>query len=37
MKVAIATDDKVNVSHHFGRTLGFRVFEIVNSKIVKDE
>jgi len=37
MKVAIATDDKVNISHHFGRTLGFRVFEIVNNKVVKDE
>jgi predicted Fe-Mo cluster-binding NifX family protein len=37
MKVAIATDDKVNISHHFGRTLGFRVFEIRDNKIVGEE
>ncbi len=37
MKVAIATDDKVSISHHFGRTLGFRVFEIKDNKIIKEE
>lgn len=37
MKVAIATDDKLTISHHFGRTLGFRVFEIKDNKIVGEE
>jgi len=34
MKVAIATDDKLTISHHFG---GFRVFEIKDNKIVGEE
>ena len=37
MKVAIATDDKLTISHHFGRTLGFRVFEIKDNKIIKEQ
>ena len=37
MKVAIATDDKLTISLHLGRTLGFRVFEIKDNKIIKEE
>ncbi len=37
MKVAVATDDKINISHHFGRTLGFRVFDIDRKKILNEE
>jgi predicted Fe-Mo cluster-binding NifX family protein len=37
MKVAVATDDKINISHHFGRTLGFRVFDIQDKKILNEE
>ena len=28
MKIAIASDDRKTISAHFGRTLGFVVFEI---------
>ena len=37
MKVAIPTDDKVNISGHFGRTLGFKIYEIENSKVINSE
>ncbi len=37
MRIAIATDDKINISNHFGRALGFRVFEIEDNRIVKEE
>ena len=34
MKIAIASDDKNLISHHFGKALGFVVFDIQNNKIV---
>ncbi|MBU4246049.1 MAG: NifB/NifX family molybdenum-iron cluster-binding protein [Nanoarchaeota archaeon] len=34
MKIAIASDDKKTISHHFGRALGFVVFDIKNDKTV---
>ena len=37
MKVAIASDDKINISHHFGKASGFCVFEISNKKIISEE
>lgn len=37
MKVAVATDDKINISHHFGRTLGFRVFDINDKRVLNEE
>ncbi|MFH0876330.1 MAG: NifB/NifX family molybdenum-iron cluster-binding protein [archaeon] len=30
MKIAIASDDKKTISHHFGRALGFVVYDIQN-------
>lgn len=33
MKIAIASDDKINISHHFGRALGFVIFELNNEKV----
>ena len=37
MKIAIASDDKKTISHHFGKALGFVVFEIENNKVIKQE
>ena len=37
MKIAIASDDKKTISHHFGRALGFVVFNIQNGKAVNRE
>ena len=37
MKIAIASDDKKTISHHFGKALGFVVFEIKNNKVIKQE
>jgi predicted Fe-Mo cluster-binding NifX family protein len=34
MKIAIASDDKKTISHHFGRALGFAVFNIQNGKVI---
>jgi predicted Fe-Mo cluster-binding NifX family protein len=34
MKIAIASDNKKTISHHFGRALGFVVFDIQNGKVV---
>jgi len=36
MKIAIATDDKINISNHFGRAKGFVIFEINTNKIVNE-
>lgn len=30
MKVAIASDDRKTISHHFGRALGFAVYEVTD-------
>lgn len=37
MKIAIASDDKVTICAHFGRTLGFLIFDIEDNKIVGKE
>jgi len=37
MKVAIASDDKVNISNHFGRAQGFSIFEIDKDEISSQE
>ena len=37
MRIAIASDDKVSICGHFGRTLGFLIFEIEDNKIIKKE
>jgi len=34
MKIAIASDDKNLISHHFGKALGFVIFEIQDNKII---
>ena len=33
MKIAIASNDGITISPHFGRTMGFVVFEIENGKV----
>lgn len=33
MKIAVPSDDHVNVSSHFGRSPGFLVFEVVGGRI----
>jgi len=35
MKIAIASDDKRTISHHFGRALGFVVFEIEDDRVTR--
>jgi len=37
MKVAIASDDKKTISHHFGKALGFVIADINNGKIIHQE
>ncbi|MHC1604555.1 MAG: NifB/NifX family molybdenum-iron cluster-binding protein [Candidatus Methanofastidiosia archaeon] len=37
MKIAIASDDGEIISHHFGRTEGFKIYEIKNKKIIGEE
>jgi len=37
MKIAIASDDKKTISHHFGKASGFVIFEIKNNKVIKQE
>jgi len=37
MKIAIASDDKNLISHHFGKAFGFVVFNIKNNKIINKE
>jgi len=37
MKIGIASDDKVNIANHFGRTLGFVIAEVSDGKIVAEE
>ena len=34
MKIAIASDDKKLISHHFGKALGFVVFDVKDNKVV---
>ena len=37
MKIAIASDDKKIISHHFGRALGFMIFELNDEKVMNRE
>ncbi len=37
MKIAVATDDQVNVTGHVGRCKGFIVFEVEDGKIISRE
>ena len=37
MKIAIATDDYLNVTGHVGRCAGFLVYEVENGEIIKEE
>lgn len=37
MKVAIATDDKETISHHFGKAHGFMIYELRNNEIIHKE
>ncbi|MFH1014266.1 MAG: NifB/NifX family molybdenum-iron cluster-binding protein [Thermoplasmatota archaeon] len=37
MKIAIASDDKITISEHFGKALGFMVFEVDGKVILKQE
>ncbi len=37
MKIAIPTNDNINISSHFGRTKGFVICEIDNDEVIKKE
>ena len=37
MKVAVASDDSIHISAHFGRALGFEVFNIEENEIISQE
>jgi|SRR3989338_8474491 len=37
MKIAIASDDKKTISHHFGKALGFVVFQIKEGKVINED
>jgi predicted Fe-Mo cluster-binding NifX family protein len=37
MKIAVASDDKKTISHHFGRAVGFIIFEIKKGEIAEKE
>jgi predicted Fe-Mo cluster-binding NifX family protein len=37
MKIAIPSDEGTYLSQHFGRTLGFTIFEIIDIQIVNQE
>ena len=37
MKIAIASDDEIHIANHFGRALGFVIFEIENNVILNRE
>ena len=37
MKIAVASDDKKTISNHFGRALGFVVFDVKEGKITGKE
>ena len=37
MKVAVASDDRINISHHFGSASGFEIFDIKDNIIVNQE
>jgi predicted Fe-Mo cluster-binding NifX family protein len=33
MKIAVASDNRINIANHFGRTLGFLIYTIDNNEI----
>jgi predicted Fe-Mo cluster-binding NifX family protein len=35
MKIAVASDDRVNIAQHFGRTRGFLIFSINGNEIIE--
>ena len=37
MKIAVASNDGVSVSKHFGRTSRFSVYEVENDRILAEE
>jgi predicted Fe-Mo cluster-binding NifX family protein len=37
MNIAIASDDKITISHHFGRAKGFMIFYLDNNNILSEE
>lgn len=37
MNIAIASDDKANISHHFGRARGFVVFTLDKGKVIGEK
>jgi predicted Fe-Mo cluster-binding NifX family protein len=37
MKIAIASDDEIHIANHFGRALGFVIFEIEKDVILNKE
>lgn len=37
MKIAIPSDEGTYLSQHFGRTLGFTIFEVANGQIINQE
>jgi predicted Fe-Mo cluster-binding NifX family protein len=37
MKIAVASDDQINIADHFGRTRGFIVYSITGNKIAQKE
>ncbi len=37
MKIAIPSDEGIYISQHFGRTLGFTIYEVDNSRILSQE
>jgi len=37
VKVAVASDDGVKIAKHFGKSMGFKIFEIKENKILSDE
>jgi predicted Fe-Mo cluster-binding NifX family protein len=37
MKIAIASDDQKTIAYHFGRALGFMIYDVQNSKIMSEE
>ena len=37
MKIAVASDDRINISHHFGSANGFEIFDIKDNIIVNQK
>lgn len=37
MKIAVPSDDSINLARHFGRAVGFKIFEIENNAIKSSE